>query len=116
MKKTFTTTALIAAFLLLSNFAANATNPIRNEKAAKESVRQEIIRNISCPDFIDQNSELNQIKAIVQVDTNGKVKVEEINSANPQLKAYVIDQLQSITVKSPGQSQRFVLVINFQVS
>ena len=116
MKNTITTTVLIAAFLFMSSFAANATNSNHAQKNAKESVRQEIIRNINCPDFIESNSETNQVKAIVEVDENGSVTVDEINSANPKLKEYVVEQLKSMKVKSPSENQKFVLVINFKVA
>ena len=114
MKK-ITTTATIIALLFLSSVAISATNSASIQKNAKESVRREIINNITCPDFIQENNPTNQVKAIVQVDTAGHVKVEEINSGNQQLRAYVIDQLQNMKIKSTGQNQRFVLVINFQV-
>jgi hypothetical protein len=116
MKKTITTTAFIAALLFFGSFAANATNPERIEKNAKENARLEIINRIACPDFVQTNDPANQVKALVQIDSTGNVKVEQINSANPQLKAYVIDQLQNMKLKSPGQNQRFILVINFEVS
>jgi hypothetical protein len=116
MKKIITTTIVIAASLLMSSVAISATNNASIQKNAKESVRREIVRSISCPAFIQENNVVNQVKAIVAVDSNGHVKVEEINSANPQLKAYVIDQLQNMKVKSTGENQKFVLVINFQVS
>ena len=119
MKKEFKTIALIAAILVAGIFTANATNngnvEKNAEKNAKESARREIIRNITCPEFVQENSPTNQVKAVVSVDEKGNVKVEEINSANTQLKAYVIDQLQNMKIKSTGQSQKFVLVINFQV-
>jgi len=114
MKTTITTTVLIA-LLFMSSVAISATNHSSIQKNAKEGVRREIIRNISCPEFIEENSPVNQVKAVVEVDSKGKVKVDEINSANPQLKAYVINQLENMTVKSTGESQKFVLVINFQV-
>jgi hypothetical protein len=115
MKKIITTTILVAASLFMSSVAISATNSANIKKSAQETVRREIERNIACPDFIQENSVINQVKAIVKVDTAGHVKVEEINSANPQLKAYVIDQLQNMKLKSTSENQKFVLVINFQV-
>ena len=116
MKNNISTTALIAAFVFMSSLALNTANHGNIQKTAKESVRQEIIRNISCPDFIESNSPTNQVKAIVEVDANGSVTVNEINSANQQLKDYVIDQLKTMKVKSTGENQKFVLVINFKVA
>ncbi len=115
MKSNILTTLLVASFLLSGSLAANAGTNELIEKNAKENVRQQIVRNIACPDFVHETSKINQIKALVQVDEKGNVKVEEINSANQQLKAYVVDQLQNMKVKGSGQCQRFVLVINFEV-
>jgi hypothetical protein len=116
MKKTITTTSLIAALLFMSSFALNATNHRQIEKNAKESVRREIIRNISCPDFIEGDDATNQVKAIVQIDEKGNVSVQDINSANPRLISYVKEQLQNMKVSSLGQTQKFVLVINFKAA
>ena len=116
MKKTITTTVLISALLLMSSFALNATNHKQIEKNAKETVRREIIRSISCPDFIEGDNLTNQVKAIVEVDNSGNVSVDAINSANPRLIPYVKSQLQNMKVKSLGQTQKFVLVINFKAA
>jgi len=116
MKKIITTTIVIAASLFMSSVAISATNHASIAKNARENVRSEIVKNLTCPGFIQENSIVNQVKALVQVDSAGHVKVQEINSANPQLKAYVIDQLQNMKVKSTGENQKFILVINFQVS
>lgn len=117
MKKSITTTAIVTTLLLLTSFALNASNHAQIQKNAKEIVRREIIRNISCPDFIETNDVTNQVKAIVQVDESGAVSVEEINSGNPRLMSYVKEQLQNMKLKSAvGQAQKFVLVINFKVA
>ena len=116
MKKTITTTAVIAALLLLSSFALNATNHAEIQKNAKETVRREIIRSISCPDFIESDDITNQVKAIVQVDDKGNISVEEINSANPRLITYVKEQLQNMKVSRSNMTQKFVLVINFKAA
>ena len=116
MKKTITTTAVVIALLLLSSFALNATNQASIQKNAKESVRREIIRNISCPDFIEGDDVTNQVKAIVQVDDNGNITVQEINSANPRLISYVKEQLQNMKVSRSNMTQKFVLVINFKAA
>jgi len=115
MKKTIITTATVSAMLFIGSLTLSAANHAQIEKNAKESVRREIIRNISCPDFIEDNSITNQVKAIVQVDESGNIKVDEINSANPQLISYVKGQLQAMKVKNPGEGQKFVLVINFKI-
>lgn len=116
MKTTLSTTAIAAALILLSSFTLSTANHNSIAKNAKETVRREIIRNITCPDFIEGDDVTNQVKAIVQVDDNGNVNVQEINSANPRLISYVKDQLQNMKVKSLGQTQKFVLVINFKAA
>ena len=117
MKKTITTTALLSVLLLMSSFALNTANHRQIAKSAKESVRREIIRSITCPDFIEGDDATNQVKAIVEVDNNGNVSVQDINSANPRLITYVKDQLQNMKLKNLGQqTQKFVLVINFKAA
>ncbi len=116
MKNTITTTAVVVALLLLSSFALNATNHASIQKNAKETVRREIIRNISCPEFVEGDDVTNQVKAIVRVDDNGNITVEEINSANPRLITYVKEQLQNMKVSHSSMTQKFVLVINFKAA
>ena len=117
MRKTFATTAFIFGyFTLMTTLGVIASVPVSVHKNAKESVRREIIRNIACPDFISTNSELNKVKAIVEVDEAGNVNVSEINSGNPELKDYVIKQLQHMKVSSKGGPEKFVLIINFKVA
>jgi hypothetical protein len=116
MKKTITTTVLVSALLFMSSFVLNATNRHQIEKNAKESVRREIIKNITCPDFIEGDDASNQVKAIVEIDGQGNVSVQDINSANTRLISYVKDQLQNMKVSSLGQTQKFVLVINFKAA
>ena len=107
---------LISALLVMSSFALNATNHNQISKNAKESVRRELIRNITCPDFIEGDDATNQVKAVVSIDNNGNVAVEDINSANPRLTNYVKGQLEKMKVNSLGQTQKFVLVINFKAA
>ena len=117
MKKTFTTTAFILGyFTLMVTFGVIASVPASVHKNAKESVRREIIRNIACPDFITTNSDLNKVKAIVEVDAAGNVNVSEINTGNPELKNYVTRQLQNMKVSSTGGPEKFVLIINFKIA
>lgn len=116
MKKSISTTFLISALLVMSSFALNATNHNQIAKNAKESVRRELIRNITCPDFIEGDDATNQVKAVVSIDNNGNVAVEDINSANPRLTNYVKGQLEKMKVNSLGQTQKFVLVINFKAA
>src|SRR5437868_4422199 len=101
MKKTITTTAIITGyFFLMSSLGIIAAVPGNIQKTAKETVRREIIRNISCPDFITENSEANDVKALVSVDETGKVSLHEINSANPELKDYVVTRLKEMKIKN----------------
>jgi hypothetical protein len=100
----------------MSSLGIIAAVPGNIQQNAKESVRREIIRNIACPDFVSNDSETNQVKAIVEVDENGNVNVSDINSSNEQLKDYVVEQLHNLKVKSSGTTEKFVLVIKFKAA
>lgn len=82
---------------------------------AKELLRRELSRSITCPSFITENSELNVVKALVSVSDEGAVTIYEINTGNPKLKQYVQQTLQTVKVDNPGYNEKFVLVINFRV-
>jgi hypothetical protein len=115
MKKTITTTALITGyFFLMSSLGIIAAVPGNVQKAAKETVRREIIRNITCPYFVTEDSEANDVKALISVDQNGKVNLHEINSANPQLKNYVMKRLGEMKIKNPIPTEQFVLLVKFR--
>ena len=121
MKKTIITTSLILGCLLLINTTgvmaaapAGTNKTIRNK--AKETVIREVTRNIICPDFITENSPLNEVKAIVQVNQQGIIGVQEINSGNTELKEYVLNQLKNTTIKNNALcNEKFVLDIIFKV-
>jgi AICAR transformylase/IMP cyclohydrolase PurH len=116
MKKTFLTSAiLLGYFMLMSTFGIIASVPANVNSAAKEQIRKEISSQIICPSFVTENSELNDVKAIVRVDETGKVNVLEINSGNEQLKEYVITELGKMKIKNPATTDEFVLVIKFRV-
>ncbi len=116
MKKTITTSLFITTyFLLMSAFGIIAAVPGNVEKAAKENVRREIMRNITCPDFVNTNTEVNDVKALVSVDKNGKVSLYEINSGNAELKTYVEKTLKEMNLKSVVPTEKFVIVVKFRV-
>lgn len=120
MKKTITTTAFICGyFFLMVSLGVIAATPANNgqkQKNAKESVRREIIRNIACPEFISDNSEINEVKAIVQVDESGAISIQEINSGNTRLKDYVAAQLQGMKLQTTGAAEKFILIIKFKIA
>jgi hypothetical protein len=113
MKKSFATILLTAYFMLMSTLGIIASVPGSVERNAKESIRREIIRSISCPDFITSDT---KVKAIVQVDESGNVNVLDINAENAQLKEYVTDQLHHLKIKNHSTEENFVLVINFKIA
>ena len=117
MNKTFKTTAfIIGYFIMMSSFGIMASVPGNVEKAAKENVRREIIRNITCPEFVTENTEANDVKALISVDENGKVSLYEINSANTQLKNYVANTLKEMKMKNSVPTEKFVLIVKFRVA
>lgn len=109
MKKVFITIAVLVATGTQNIFAAKGL-----EKVSKENISREIIRSIRVPDFITENSVVNEVRAIVQVDKNGLVKVFETNSANEELKQYVLNELQKIKL-SADATEKFVLVVKFRI-
>ena len=117
MKKSITTTAfIIGYFILMSTFGIIAAVPGNVEKVAKENVRREIIRNITCPEFVTENTQANDVKALVSVDENGNVNLLEINSANTELKNYVANTLKEMKIKNAVPTEKFVLVVKFRVA
>ena len=115
IKKTVLTLATVA-LILLSSFQSFATTPELIEKAAKENVRREIIREITCPDFVTENSEANNVKALVSVDEFGKITVYEVNSANADLKKYVTDTLKEMKIRNGEAIGKFILIVKFRVA
>lgn len=113
MRKTIIIFGLIISSLLLAG--PIIASPVKANNA-KETVRREITRSITCPEFVTENSALNEVKAIVSVNEAGIVSIEEINSGNEQLKEYVFNQLQNKKIKnSAAITEKFVLVVKFTV-
>ena len=113
MKKSFATILLTAYIMLMSTLEILASVPGSVERNAKETVRREIIRSISCPDFITSDT---KVKAVVQVDESGNVNVLDINAESAQLKEYVTEQLHNLKIKNHSTVEKFVLVINFKIA
>ncbi len=114
IKKTVLTLAA-GALMLLSSFQSFAATPETIGKAAKENVRREIIREITCPDFVTENSEANNVKALLSVDEFGKITVYEVNSANVALKKYVTDTLKEMKIRNGEAIGKFILIVKFRV-
>jgi len=116
MKNTFTLSIVTGCLLLMGTFGVSAANLTEKaNKVSKEKVRNEIIRNIGCPEYVQENSAVNDIKVIVEVDKNGKVTITDINSGNPRLLDYVAAQLENMTVKNVTGPERFILTVHFRV-
>lgn len=114
-KRMITTATLIAYFAMMSALGVVASVPANVSSAAKENLRKEISSQIICPSFVTSNSETNNVRAIVQVNEQGRVGVLEISSANEELKDYVIKELSKIKISHPGTTEQFVLIIKFRV-
>ena len=117
MSNKTTTNIIITLYLVVMGaFGIMAAVPGNVEKAAKENVRREMIHNITCPEFVTENSDLNDVKAIVSVDELGTVSVHEINSGNLKLKEYVENTLEKMKMKNTTATEKFVLVVKFRVA
>ena len=106
---------IAGCIFLLSSTALHAAVSGNIQKAKKESLRREITSQISCPEFVTENSETNTVMAVVSVTEEGKVILYDINSANPQLKTYVENLLKEMKIKNPVSVDKFVLVVKFAV-
>ncbi|MFM2307686.1 MAG: hypothetical protein RLZZ367_2355 [Bacteroidota bacterium] len=115
MKRITKTIVFTFSLFVLINTMAFASEPGSLSIASKETLRREMIRNITCPDFVTENTPANDVKALVSVDENGSITLHEINSANPELKAYVIKRLKEMKLKNSVASEKFVLLVKFRV-
>lgn len=102
-------------FLVVSSLGIIAAVPHSVKKSAKENVSREIMQNISCPSFVTENSETNNVKALISVDETGKITLHEINAADPKLKEYVTGTLNEMKIKNTIPTGKFALVVNFLV-
>lgn len=114
--KTLNTLFITGYIVAMSTLGIMASVPGNIEKAAQENVRREIIRKIQCPEFVTENTEANDVKAIVSVDETGAITVHEINSGNTDLKKYVEHTLSDMKMKSNVPTGKFVLVVKFRVA
>src|SRR5262249_10251723 len=101
--------------LLVTAPAIFSKVPHNKTKTPQENLQRVISRNITCPDFITATPGNNMVRAIVQVDAQGKIKVEDIITTNEQLQQYVAEQLKDMTLKDFASSERFVLIFRFIV-
>ena len=116
MKKTITITVVTTYFLLMGALGIIAAVPGKVNKASKESVRREIVRNIACPGLFAEKKKPMDVKAEVEVDAKGKLSVTGIYSDNEQLKEYVMSQLENLTVKNESGPEKLLLVIHFKAA
>ncbi len=86
-----------------------------SETKAYPNVTQQLTEAIGFPGFIRSNSEENIVKAMLQVDTSGKVSLLELNASNPELKRYVEEQINRIHLKTAEATVPFLLTLKFQL-
>ncbi len=116
MKTKVAVTGITAGYLfLMSSLGIIAAVPGNTQKTARENIRREIIRNITCPEFVTETSEANDVKALISVDETGRITIHEMNSANPKLRNYVEETLNKMKVKNTIPTEKFVLVVKFVV-
>lgn len=70
---------------------------------------------IGFPRFINSYSEINLVKAMVQVDSSVQIQLLEMNASNTQLKKYVEEQLSHIHMKEAEATAPFLLTLKFQL-
>lgn len=113
--------AIITACFVVASLSGMAAEP-NKEAAAKtaavlnrDKVKAEISRNIPFPTFVTSNSAANEVRAIVDVDSNGIISVQQIDSANPEMKNYISKQLGNMQLENRIPTGPFVLVLKFRV-
>lgn len=116
LRAIFIAAIITACFVMasLTGMAANNPNALAL-KVNRERLSAEISHNIAFPAFVTTNSVANEVKAIVEVDTDGRINVHEISTANPELKNYVNMQLQKMQLSNHIPTGAFVLVLKFRV-
>lgn len=102
--------------VLMLTLGIVAAVPSRVEQAAKEQLRTEIVRQISCPDFIKENSEANYVEAVISVDTMGHIVLHSINSKNPEAQNYVSQTLRGIKMPGHAPTDKVTLLVKFRVA
>jgi len=110
----YLTTITLSILLIIGCIQAKAANGSLNN-TAKENISAQISRSIVCPAFITENSDANDVKALIQVTEQGVINVLEVNTANPLLKQYVIAELQKMKINNNQATEKFLLVIKFRV-
>lgn len=106
------TGAILVATLLLSAGNLQAAPNGKTHKAVKEIIQREISSNIICPAYVTEN---NQVKALVRVNAQGKLDILYVETSDVRLKDYVISELKKLKPTKNGASDKFVVVIHFQV-
>lgn len=103
------------AFLALSANILFAGTPTAEALHSINEVRSEIIGNVAPPSFVTAHPSSAEVKAIVQVDENGKLQIHEISSDNPLLKNYVLVSLRNMKVNKAA-TEKFIVLIRFKNS
>jgi hypothetical protein len=116
MKKTFTISVIAGYLLMMSALGIFAAVPGRVEKTLQENIQKQIDRHISCPSFITGTTGTNVVRAIIRIDEKGKINIEGINASDEHLKQYVVEQLESMTIKNIVSPEKFILLIRYVVS
>lgn len=113
---TFGLVLLTVYLALMSTLGIMAAVPRQVEKTANEQVRTEIVRQINCPDFIKENSDANNVEAVISVDTNGKIIVYSIHSENDEAGQYVTQTLHRMKMPEQINTGKFALLVKFRVA
>ena len=115
MKNKFTNTVVVLAyFMLMTTLGIVAAVPSKVDRSEKEKARNEIIRTVTAPSFYLEEGQPDEVRVHLAVMEDGSVKVLAINSANEQLKDFVLTQLKDLKVTESSKLEPFILVIKFK--
>jgi outer membrane biosynthesis protein TonB len=83
---------LLSLAILSVAFSLKANVPV------KETIEDQIRQQISYPEFAVKNQEEGFVMVSFLIDSVGNVTVTTVNSDNPTLKDYVVEQLENLKV------------------
>jgi hypothetical protein len=102
---------MAVATVLLINFtmAGNAPKNVYTKK-----IINAIKRELQYPSFAKDKQIDEFVIVSITIGDKGKVKVKEIYSANDELKAYVLQKLESMVIKNIKSDQTYEMKIEFK--
>lgn len=71
-----------------------------NANTLPTSFKEEITKNIDYPSFAQENMVEGEVWMKVTLNENSKVEIVDISSTNPELKEFVLAELNDVTIEN----------------